>query len=250
MILCEPITGKKVDLISPLSEEMEVFPGVPFGRQDQLLSAAYWQWRCGIGEEENHDYVSRGGTLRDEVAFCLLGGYGIKLEANEAFFQHLKGHGIFDTGVTASEEDIFKLLSDTIPVVGRPQRYRFPRQKAGRLVAALNMIDQISDTTMSDLSFRAALNEIPGIGPKTASWITRNWLGSDNVAILDVHVLRAGCFLGIFDDAAHLPRHYLKLESNFLQFAEAINVRASVLDAVMWLDMRMFGSRLVSQNGS
>ena len=47
-----------------------ILPGVPLGREDELLTPAYWKWRCSIGEEEGHDYFAQGGALEDEVIFC------------------------------------------------------------------------------------------------------------------------------------------------------------------------------------
>ena len=226
---------------------LEVLPGIALGRLDQLLTPAYWQWRCTIGEAEGHDYINRTGTLREEVGFCLLGGYGIPFEVNEAFFQLLKRHGVFAEGHLPVEASILDLLKRPIPVEGRLQRYRFPHQKAERITRALRLLDELDFNSEDSTSFRAALCQLPGIGPKTASWITRNWLGAECVAILDVHVLRAGRFLGIFDRHARLPRDYDRLEACFLRFAEAIAVRPSVLDAVMWSDMRTFGSRMVTR---
>jgi len=95
------------------------------------------------------------------------------------------------------------------------------------------------------ITFRDDLQKISGIGPKTASWITRNWLNSDDVAIIDIHILRAGWAINLFDKKIRLPRDYFSLEKKFLKLAEAIDVRASILDAVIWSDMRTFGSRLL-----
>ena len=77
-----------------------------------------------------------------------------------------------------------------------------------------------------------------GIGPKTALWIVRNYLDSDDVAIIDVHVLRACRRMKLFPDEISLPRDYGALEEKFLNFANAIKVRASLLDAVMWVETR------------
>ena len=94
------------------------------------------------------------------------------------------------------------------------------------------------------VAFRDQLQSLEGVGPKTASWITRNWLDTDEVAILDIHVLRAGWRLGLFEEACRLPNDYTKLENRFLLFAKNLHVRPSQLDSVMWLDMRTFGSNL------
>ncbi|MGK7863061.1 hypothetical protein [Falsiroseomonas sp. E2-1-a4] len=61
-----------------------------------------------------------------------------------------------------------------------------------------------------------------GIGPTTASWIARNWLGAASVAILDIHVIRAGQLIGLFEQEVRLPRDYFGMERRFLDFAEAV----------------------------
>lgn len=77
-----------------------------------------------------------------------------------------------------------------------------------------------------------------GIGPKTASWIVRNHLGSDEVAILDIHVIRAGRLIGLFGGKENVQRHYQAMEDKFLLFARRIGVPASCLDIIMWRQMR------------
>jgi thermostable 8-oxoguanine DNA glycosylase len=89
--------------------------------------------------------------------------------------------------------------------------------------------------------------EIEGIGPKTASWIVRNWLGSDDVAILDIHVIRACQAIGVFPSEVALSSEYAKLEQRFLDFSKGLGVRASILDAVIWHHMREFTPRLLQK---
>nr|WP_206606033.1 hypothetical protein [Steroidobacter cummioxidans] len=79
--------------------------------------------------------------------------------------------------------------------------------------------------------------ELPGIGPKTASWIARNWMDADDVAILDIHIMRVGQIIGLFPSNLTVDRHYFDLEALFLQFSRALDVRASELDAVVWHEM-------------
>ena len=130
---------------------------------------------------------------------------------------------------------------DSIVQNGRPVRYRFPHQRARRLAVALGMIEDEPPPTDDALGFRRHLMRIPGIGPKTASWITRNWLGSDEVAILDIHIIRAGLLIGLFDRSMRVPRDYEALERRFLEFCGALSARPSLLDAVMWRAMRNIG---------
>ena len=233
---------------APLHYEEEVVPGVTFGREDELLSPAYWAMRCATANPEAIDFVSRHGSLEEEVGFCLLGGYGVTLEVARAFFERLRAEGVFTPGETFQEKELFTLLNEPAPVNGRPHRYRFPRQRARRIAKAMADLETLDLDPQMPREFRNKIQQLEGVGPKTASWIVRNWLDNDEIAILDIHVLRAGWHIGLFDRLSRLPRDYFQLENRFLIFAQNLKVRASVLDSVMWHDMRTFGSSLARQS--
>ncbi|MFC5507087.1 hypothetical protein [Bosea massiliensis] len=109
----------------------------------------------------------------------------------------------------------------------------------GIRTSCLAGLDQIDAGLLSDVELRDELIGLPGIGPKTASWVVRNYRDSDSVAVLDVHIVRAGQFLGLFSKGETPQRDYPSLESKFLRFAEAIRTPASLLDALMWQHMRL-----------
>ena len=92
--------------------------------------------------------------------------------------------------------------------------------------------------SLQPLALRSALRSLDGVGPKTASWVVRNLLGSDDVAILDVHIIRVCQFIGLFPIRINLSRDYPILEELFLSFARKAGVRPSLLDAVMWAEAR------------
>lgn len=225
--------------------EEEVLPGVRYGRPDELLTPAYWVIRCKTAGTSEFDFVNRYGSLNEEIGFCLLGGYGVTLEVAEAFFRVLKARKIFDENSDPSEELIMKLLCTPAKVKGRQHKYRFPRQRAYRLHKALKQLHSMQLQTNNPTLFRDEIQSLEGVGPKTASWIARNWLGTDSVAILDIHILRAGWAMNLFNKECKLPRDYALLENRFLTFAKNISIRASILDAMIWSDMRKFGSRLL-----
>ena len=118
----------------------------------------------------------------------------------------------------------------------RQVRYRFAAQKARFLAAALPEV-QAPPAFETGRQLRDWLMKLSGVGPKTASWIARNWKDADDVAILDIHIMRIGQVLGLFPRELTVERHYLELEALFLQFSEALDVRASELDAVIWYEM-------------
>lgn len=227
--------AERIDLPAP---DEEVIDGVLWGRPDTMNTPAYWAIRCRRNGEHKLDFTSRSGSLYEEVGFCLLGGFGIKYEANRAAFERLKCEGVFEPSSCVEEDQIRSLLSRPLLVGGRMQRYRFPNQRAKRLIAMRSSLNNLDLKGLTARALRDKLMGLDGVGPKTASWIVRNMLGSDEVAIIDIHILRACKQMRVFPDQIILPRDYNPLEDRFLAFADAIAVRASILDAVMWTEMR------------
>lgn len=112
-------------------------------------------------------------------------------------------------------------------VGGRFVRYRFAKQKARYLAAALQKLSTEHPPLSSGRALRDWLLDVPGIGYKTASWVARNWLDADDVAILDIHILRAGLLGKFFESNLTVERHYLQLEEQFIRFSKGLGVRAS-----------------------
>jgi thermostable 8-oxoguanine DNA glycosylase len=160
-------------------------------------------------------------------------------EVGWAACERLREAGIFYR--TPAREEVEALLSEPLVIAGRQVRYRFPKRKADQVAAGLPRLHRLSEAGLSDLELRAALLELPGLGPKTSSWIVRNHRGSDEVAIIDIHIARAGHAAGIFSERLTPSRHYFEMERLFIAFAHAIGVRASVLDHLMWNEMRKIG---------
>lgn len=216
----------------------EVVPNVKWGLSGWIFSPAYWK-AIAAHEAENSDYICRDERpLHHELGFCLIGGYGVRMEMNQVAWEAVRDAGLLEPGRRPASDEVENVLSRSMTVEGRKVRYRFPRQRSERIANALAHIEDSPPQTHGTDAFRADLLKVPGIGPKTASWIARNWLGSEDVAIIDVHVARAGILMGLFPRDIRLPRDYAFLEDRFLQFASAIEVRPALLDAIMWREMR------------
>jgi N-glycosylase/DNA lyase len=217
-------------------EDEELLPGIKWGSLETFPTPAYWAYQVFARRLKANQVQSRlGATFKEEVAACLLGGHGIPSSVGLAAFQQLKAVGLLNS--RPSQEEVHSHLSKPIDLNGQLIRYRFARQKAKYLSAALEVLDSHSIDGIAARDLRDWLVLIPGIGMKTASWIVRNWLGSDDVAILDIHVLRAGKIAGFLKRGLTVERHYLELENQFLDFSRALGVRASELDAVIWYEM-------------
>mgnify|MGYP001627131527 CR=1 FL=1 len=227
------IGALRVELPSP---DIEVAPGVPWGAVEAFPTPAYWVYqvvhrRISGGPPQ----YKLGRTLAEEVGACLLGGHGIPAAVGLATFEKLRSLGAFE-GEPPSETQLLEWLLQPVLVGGREIRYRFASQKSRCLAEVLKAVAH-APAAMSGRALRDWLRELPGIGYKTASWVARNWLSADDVAILDVHILRFGQAIGLFPVSLTVERHYLELETLFLNICACMDVRPSELDAVIWHEM-------------
>ncbi|WP_448649000.1 8-oxoguanine DNA glycosylase [Pseudomonas corrugata] len=217
--------------------ETEVLPGVPWGAIDAFPTPAYWAYQVFAQRVQgNRINYKLGATLKEEVGACLLGGHGIPAKIGLAAFHHVKQKGAFGE-VPPTERLLLDWLQEPLPMEGKMVRYRFAKQKARYLSAALEKLTAESPPLCSGKALRNWLLSIPGIGYKTASWVARNWLDADDVAILDIHILRAGLLGKFFQQSLTVERDYLALEEQFIRFSEGLGVRASELDALIWMEM-------------
>jgi N-glycosylase/DNA lyase len=215
-----------------------VAPGVHWGRPDVLFTPAYWMTQYWMQEDAFNLYRHRlGETFEEEVVACLLGGHGIPAEIGIHAFHRLRDRGLINSS-TSDTMEIAENLREPMQIRGRNVRYRFWSQKAKYIASALKYLRQEQLPMNAPVLLRNALMKLPGIGPKTASWAVRNWLGSDEVAILDIHVIRAGVLMKIFSPKDRPERNYLDMERRFLDLATALNAKAGNLDALIWQQMR------------
>jgi thermostable 8-oxoguanine DNA glycosylase len=218
-------------------ETEEVVPGVKWGMAFAFPSPAYWKYQVLARRiQGNQIRYQLGKTLPEEIGACLLGGHGISAAIGIAAFEHLKQRGVFEDKAP-DDASLYAWLSEPIQYGNKTVRYRFAKQKAKYLSAALAKLNRELAPNDTGKALRNWLLDIPGIGYKTASWIARNWLDADDVAILDIHLLRAGQLGGFFAPKLTVERHYLELEEQFIAFSRGLGVRPSELDAIIWHEM-------------
>lgn len=216
--------------------QSELMPGVVWGRFDEFFTPAFWVARIWIdGAEGGHANYTLGRSLMEEVTACLLGGYGMPAEVGIAAFDRLRTRGLIRADVSASLVEA--TLAEPLLVQGRSVRYRYPRLKSRYLSRALARL-AVESPPSGNRQFRDWLTTFDGIGPKTASWVTRNHRHADDVAILDVHIQRAGRLAGVFSESDRVERDYREMERRFVEFAAALQLRLSVLDSMVWSYMK------------
>ncbi len=227
----------QVEMPSP---DEPLIGSVRWGAYDVFPMPAYWQYQVVVRRLGGRPASYRlGRTLAEEVAACLLGGHGIPATVGLAAYERLHERGAFGPQ-RPSQATIEEWLKEPLQMQSkegtRQVRYRFAAQKARFLAAALPEV-QSPPAFETGRQLRDWLTRLPGVGPKTASWIARNWKDADDVAILDIHIMRVGQVLGLFPRELTVERHYMELEDLFLEFSDALGVRASELDAVIWYEM-------------
>lgn len=236
----------EINILSNLNNHFVNFPdpnhqlmsGIRWGCYTELFTPAYWKTQYLMHNLNNVFGINYklGENILEEVVACLLGGFGLKAEMGLAAFQRLKNRNQIQFGV--SREDILNSLKEPFLSGKRKAHYRFPNQKAKFIYEFLNRQDLNSIPESFDLELRDWLLTINGIGPKTASWITRNYLDSENVAIIDVHIFRACSKMGLYNEDFDISKDYIKLEQLFIKFCHELDVLPSKMDALMWLQMK------------
>lgn len=174
---------------------------------------------------------------------CLLGGYGFKAELGLLAFHRIKNMRLIRRG--ARLDDLEKAISAPFRWKGKDVHYRFSRQKSKYIYWFLqrNDIDELEN--FRGISLRDKLMTIKGIGLKTASWIARNYGNCEDVAIVDIHIYRAGRLAGFINPKWDMQKDYYKIEESFLDFCHSINALPSKMDSIMWSQMKESNRRAI-----
>lgn len=220
------------------SPSEELLEGVQWGSYDVLYTPAFWKMQYHIANFSDGRTSHRlGNNIIEEVVACILGGFGLPAEMGLMAFTRLRERKLIkhDTDYQV----IYEALREPFNVKsGKHATYRFYKQKSKYIWEFLKRGDLNAIPLEDDLQLRNWLLTIKGIGPKTASWITRNWLNSERVAILDIHLIRAGIIAGIFQKDSDVSKSYFELENKFLSFCQALDVKPSNMDALIWVQMK------------
>jgi len=222
--------------------DIEVVSGVRWGEPWSLFTPAYWLsqlWMSGLERSHHSPYQARG-TLNEEIVFCMLGGFGISAELATAAFESCREAQLISC-LDSTERAWGDQLKRPLIVNGRQQHYRYPNQKARFLAGAMAYLQDHPLDSLNGKQLRDSLLNISGIGPKTAGWVARNYLDSDEVAILDIHLIRAGLLCDLFTPDQRVERSYFEMEERFIEFCRALDTRPAILDCLIWDQMRTYG---------
>jgi thermostable 8-oxoguanine DNA glycosylase len=226
-----------LDLVATTSRPKYRAPNLDIEAAWRLCSDLFCQFRSP--PPPSHDDVER------ELLFCLLGGFGISFEHALSACERLTPIRPFASGTDASNLEALVRSELERPQFmplrqdGTYRRYRYPVRKAKLIAQARSwllarppLLDEIGDLPCEHAR-RRLLCECPGLGAKTASWLLRNLGLAKELAIVDVHLLRALRAAGRIENVT-LPRDYELVEAAFLDWCRDLDAPAAAFDLFVW----------------
>ena len=238
--------------LPPPDAPLQHMPQIKWGQPAHLFSPSFWRFQHWVEIELEPKQAPRcqlgEGGLLEEIIACLLGGHGLPAETSLAYFSRMKSTGFLHEK-PKTPEVVEDFLKEPVQVGGSLRRYRFWRTKAKAIWAILTKhredIERIESSLAEPRQTRDKLTKFPGIGLKTASWICRNWLNNDDLAVLDIHILRSLSKLGCSVASVQTPRHYFEAESHFLALSHSLGIPTRSLDLVMWAITRQLPTNML-----
>ena len=234
-----PLCIDERDKIEGLSHLLSNLDLIEAGRR---FTKSYWEVQYHLDDSYYSNY-KLGSNLKEEIVACLLGGYGFRAEIGLLAFHRIKNLRLIHSGV--SLEEIENAISAPFRWNGKDVHYRFSHQKSKYIFLFLQRNDIEEFESLCGSRLRDRLMTIKGIGPKTASWIARNNGNCEDVAIVDIHIYRAGRLAGFVNPKWDMQKDYYKIEESFLDFCHSIKALPSKMDSIMWNQMKESNKRAI-----
>src|ERR1044071_2579779 len=87
--------GLRTTTLPPVRAQL--MPGIRWGRFDEFFTPAFWAARAWLFEPDRSFEPARlGASLHEELAACLLGGYGIPAEVGLAAYDRIARSGVLE----------------------------------------------------------------------------------------------------------------------------------------------------------
>jgi N-glycosylase/DNA lyase len=143
---------------------------------------------------------------------------------------------------------VYSVLSQPQVTQRGPRRYRFPNRAArllGRIHSdfhrkGIQLQSTIASSSSPSEVRKQLMLSICGFGPKQATMFLRDCGVTDQLAIIDRHIVRYMYMLKLINSIPNRVAEpmYYGLETAFLAYAEYVGVAPGVLDWAIWVTMR------------
>jgi N-glycosylase/DNA lyase len=211
-------------------------------------------------EDESKNWVTwrtlSEQDLWDNLYFCILSS-NVTYELAMSAFSHLANEGLLDVHwITTSKHPKEKIIQELSKPQFLPKRkdgsyrkYRFPRCRANNIVVTTNNFNESKTSLKKTLAFHRdetelrehIRNNVYGFGLKQATHYLRNIGYSENLAIIDTHIIN---FLNTYLFPKHRSKKnftnndYLKYENKFRCLCKNLNLKMALFDVAVWKFMR------------
>lgn len=226
--------------------------------QGALTAQALFLAACSICPElmeESAEHTKdslREQDLWTELVACILGSR-VRYETATSALERLLRTGLLDIGYLARSrgnamKEIASALGDLADADGDAASYPFPILRAQQICdsyqalyrdgGSLNIL--LSRHTTGGQLRRQLAVRAAGIGPKQASLFLRNVGYSDDLAVLDVHVLRYMLLMAL-RETEEVPRNlraYESVEQVLRTHAQEAGYPLGCFDLAVWIVMR------------
>ncbi|NKC17173.1 MAG: hypothetical protein GKR94_34745 [Gammaproteobacteria bacterium] len=200
--------------------------------------------------------------LAYELANCILGS-GVRYEISISYASILKEQGmlfydyILDSDSSAKLEEALSAPAESVTENLVYKRYRYPKKGANYIWHSLSRIYDEFGNIRRLISFypdpsslrRALIKICPGIGPKQASHYLKNIGLTNDMAILDRHIMKyleiSGGESICYNNVSKIEK-YEEVEERFIELARSFGFPASVVDQALWFIMRALNGRALS----
>ena len=171
--------------------------------------------------------------LFSELAFCILTPQS-KATTSWNAIKSLERSNLLLNG---TQEQIRPFLQ-AVRFGGNKSKYLVEARKLFIENGKLNIKEKLSDVKDDPVLFRGwLLKNVKGVGMKESSHFIRNiGLSNNQLAILDVHILKNLKGLGVIEDTPKslTKKKYLEIEAKMKRFADKIGINLDELDILLW----------------
>ena len=201
-------------------------------------------------------------SLWRELIACVIGSR-VQYEVAIATLLHLESKGLLDridpwVSTSAFERELARALEEPLRVrrdgVTSSMRYRFPQSRANHIRRTAERISEVGGirrllaSSSAPVGARRHLVDLcVGIGPKQSSLFLRNVGYAEDLAVLDVHVVRYLRLVCLLPDSS--PRLsdltvYETVEAIVRSHSEDLGITMPALDIAVWTVMRVAGNEV------
>jgi N-glycosylase/DNA lyase len=195
--------------------------------------------------------------LLSELISCILGSR-VSYEMAIAAAEKIKEAGLFDMSyydypINSYEYIIYNILKGPLhqPGWAKTRFYRFPKTRANYIARTVKLIYKKGGSLKSYLksfgtAFEARQKLISlsvGLGPKQSSLFLRNIGFTNELAIIDSHILSFLYLSGVIETNRLIIgsiKNYEIVESTLQNYAKCLGFTLGCLDLAIWIVMRVY----------